>query len=219
MDKLRVAILDDHPLLRNGLKDVILLHPQSLVYDAVAFGSSSELWQYLQDHTIDILFLDLELDGESGIDIYNRIADNPSLSFRTIVFSSHVQPRVIKSLYSGNIFAYLSKNEDNLIIWESISEYAKERSQYYSPAIQKILISSAIGIKKRSEFIPVLTKREKEILRLIMEEKSSAEIARILYLSEHTIESHRANLFSKMQVRNVAGLVKKTIEFGLLDND
>ncbi len=217
---LTVAILDDHPLIRDGLKDLVLLHPESLVHKTIEFATFSDFWNYSQNNHIDILFLDLELNGENGLDIYNKtIAEDLSIPFRTIIFSSHVQPRVIKSLYTKNLFAYLSKNENNKIIWEAISEYAKGCSQYYSPAMQKTLIDSVFGLKKQSQFIPILTKREKEILQLIMDEKSSSEIAEILFLSEHTVESHRANLFSKVRAKNVAGLVKKSIDFGLLDNE
>lgn len=217
---LTIAILDDHPLIRDGLKDLVMLHPADIVLDAIVFDTFTAFWSYAQNNHIDLLFLDLELNGESGLDIYNKtIAKDSSIAFRTIIFSSHVQPRVIKSLYAKNIFAYLSKNENNTILWEAITEYAKGNAQYYSAKIQKVLLESTLGMKKNKTFIPVLTKREKEILRLIMDEKSSSEIAEILFLSEHTVESHRANLFNKVQVKNVAGLVKKSIEFELLDGE
>lgn len=218
MVKLKFAVLDDHPLLRSGLKEVILNHPENPAEEVVTFASSDELFSYLRNNPLDVLFLDLELDGESGVDI-NTLLKKEYPTIKIIVFSTHLQPKLIKALYNNGIFAYLSKNEDTHIIRESISCIFQTKEYYYSPMIQKLLIHEVTGKKNRSaSFLPKLTNREKDVLKLIMEEKSSGEIAAELFLSEHTVESHRSNLFSKLQVKNVAGLVKKALEMDLLKN-
>ena len=78
------------------------------------------------------------------------------------------------------------------------------------------MLKEAMGQKKDTSYIPKLTRREKEILQLIVDEKTTQEIADTLFLSVSTVETHRMNLISKLGVKNVAGLVKLTLERGLL---
>jgi DNA-binding NarL/FixJ family response regulator len=88
--------------------------------------------------------------------------------------------------------------------------------QYIQKNVQDLMLKEAMGQKKDTSYIPKLTRREKEILQLIVDEKTTQEIADTLFLSVSTVETHRMNLISKLGVKNVAGLVKLTLERGLL---
>ncbi len=218
MVKYQYAVLDDHPLLRQGLKEVILNHPDNLAESIYTFSKPTELFEHLQNSTIHFLFLDLELDNENGVEV-NNILKKEFPDIKVIIFSTHMQPKLIKSLYNNGVSAYLSKNEETKVIWDAMSFLINNNEPFHSPLIQKLLLDDISGkLVRNRTFIPQLTRREKEVLKLICEEKSSSEIAAELFLSEHTVESHRANLLNKLQVKNVAGLVKKALEMNLLNS-
>ena len=188
MVKYQYAVLDDHPLLRQGLKEVIQNHPDNPAEIILTFSKPSELFEYLQIHTINFLFLDLELENESGVEVNLKLKKEYS-DIKVIIFSTHMQPKLIKSLYNNGVSAYLSKNEETHIIWEAMTSLINNNEPFHSPLIQKLLLDDLSGMPLRHRtFIPKLTRREKEVLKLIIEEKSSHEIATELFLSEHTVE-------------------------------
>ena len=87
---------------------------------------------------------------------------------------------------------------------------------YFSDEVKKIYTDSSFSRNKQKNYVPELSRREKEVLKLITEEYTAKEIAEELFISQHTVESHRKNIFSKLNVKNVAGLVKYAIENDLL---
>ena len=110
---------------------------------------------------------------------------------------------------------YLLKNTSREELIEAIRSVFKGE-QYLQPEIKEALLSASLGNPVRGSYVPKLTRREKEVLTLIVEEMTTAEIAEQLCISPKTVETHRLNLIQKLGVRNSAGLVKEALTKDLL---
>ena len=165
-----------------------------------------------QGYLIDILLLDIQLNNEDGIKICQQI-NISSPEIIVIMLSSNTQSAIVMDALKKGAQGFLPKNIDQKSLIESFEETIKGKT-YIHPEI------SLVETKSKSsnfEYIPKLTRREKEVLQLILDEMTTNEIAEKLFLSPSTVETHRASLFSKTASKNVVGLIKCTIEKGLLD--
>jgi DNA-binding NarL/FixJ family response regulator len=207
--KLKIAILDDHPLIIEGL---CLLFSKSTEYEVVAgFKSSEELFEYTHLNAIDVLLLDVFLADSNGIDVCLRITKKypkmivlgmSSQSERSIVL------QMIKNGASGYLLKSASLNEFVYCI-----KNALDGTIVFSKEVEKLINKAQFDDLKS---IPRLTRREKEILKLLIEGKSTQEISDELFLSFLTTQTHRRNLLNKFQVKNVAELVSFTLKNGLI---
>ncbi|UPT69854.1 MAG: response regulator transcription factor [Flavobacterium sp. JAD_PAG50586_2] len=207
--KLKIAILDDHPLIIEGL---CLLFSKSTEYEVVAgFKSSEELFDYSHLNAIDVLLLDVFLADSNGIDVCLRITKKypkmivlgmSSQSERSIVL------QMIKNGASGYLLKSASLNEFVYCI-----KNALDGTIVFSKEVEKLINKAQFDDLKS---IPRLTRREKEILKLLIEGKSTQEISDELFLSFLTTQTHRRNLLNKFQVKNVAELVSFTLKNGLI---
>jgi len=112
---------------------------------------------------------------------------------------------------------FMLKNMQRTELWDCL-EAIKNGNKYLHKDIEKVLLQNSLDITTAgSDYIPKLSRREKEVLELIMKEMTTQEIAGALFISVNTVETHRASLLTKLGVKNIAGLVKVAIEKGLLD--
>jgi DNA-binding NarL/FixJ family response regulator len=133
-----------------------------------------------------------------------------------IAFSSFDDTHYIKQIIRSGASGYLLKNVDQQTILTAIKQ-VMNGEEYIDESIKKILIQESISGQRRSLFDIPITKREKEILKLIADGLSNQEIADKLFISLRTVETHRFNLTQKLDVKNAAGLVKEAIKRGLVD--
>lgn len=205
---IKVAIVDDHLLFRQGLCSILKANED--LYISGDFESAEEFITALVGLELDVLLLDIDMPGMSGIDAISIIlAKNKSL--KIIMLTMHLSHSKIQEVIALGAKGYLLKtsNEDQLV--KAINLVAKGE-EYYSDEVTKELIS---GFKNTSLRI-VLTPREIEILKLVCEELSSAEIAEKLFISPHTAETHRKNILSKTGCKNSIGLVRYALENGII---
>lgn len=125
-------------------------------------------------------------------------------------------PNYVKQIFRSGAKGYLLKNSDKHTIVKAV-ETVMQGEDYMDETIKKILLQESITGQRRSIFEVPLTKREKEILKLIAEGLSSQKIADKLFISLRTVETHRLNINQKLDVKNTAGLVKDAIKRGLID--
>jgi len=137
-------------------------------------------------------------------------------SIKIIAFSSFDDTHYIKQIIRSGASGYLLKNADQQTILSAINS-VMNGEEYIDESIKKILIQESISGQRRSLFDIPLTKREKEILKLIADGNSNQEVADKLFISLRTVETHRFNLTQKLDVKNAAGLVKEAIKRGLVD--
>lgn len=213
MNKIRLAIVDDHAVVLDGLKTMLnAFENLEVVYTS---QNGHQLLNHFQSEVPDVLLMDIQMPEINGIDLCKQIAkQHPAV--KVIAFTSFDDSNYVKQIFRSGAKGYLLKNSDKQTIVKAI-ETVMQDEEYMDDAIKKILLQESITGHRRSIFEVPLTKREKEILKLIAEGLSSQEIADNLFISLRTVETHRLNLNQKLDVKNTAGLVKEAIKRGLVD--
>ncbi len=209
-----LIIADDHKMFIDGLMSILQDAPEFSVTTTAKNGA--QVVKYLDINGVDdlhLLITDLTMPEMDGIEL-NRIVKEKYPKLKTLVVSMHIDGGMIDKLIRNNVDGYVPKNAEKDELLEAIRTIVKGE-KYFSAEIKKAY-TDAMFENKKAEVVS-LTAREKEVLKLIAEENTTQEIADILFLSKHTIESYRKNLISKLQVKNLAGLTKHALKMGLLD--
>ena len=203
--KASLAIVDDHLIVLEGLQR--LLASAGNIHIAGTFTQGLEFVSFLKTNPVNIVLLDITLPDANGIDLCKEIK---KISPQTCVLglSNHSERSMILQMLHNGASGYLLKNisAEELIL--CINE-AMNGQITFSHAVKEIMARPSMSDLNG---IPQLTKREKEILHLIADGKTTATIAEELYLSPLTIETHRKNLMQKFKVKNVAALIKEAVQ-------
>lgn len=210
-----IIIADDHKMFVDGLMSILKEAPEFSVTTTAKNGA--QVVKFLDINGVDeldLLITDLTMPEMDGIEL-NKIVKEKYPKLKTLVVSMHIDGGMIDKLIRNNVDGYVPKNAEKDEFLEAIRTIVKGE-KYFSTEVKKAYTDAMFENKKAEEVS--LTKREKEVLKLIAEENTTQEIADILFLSKHTIESYRKNLISKLQVKNLAGLTKHAIKMGLLDS-
>lgn len=209
-----LIIADDHKMFIDGLLSILKEAPEFSVTTTAKNGA--QVVKYLDINGVDdlhLLITDLTMPEMDGIEL-NKIVKEKYPTLKTLVVSMHIDGGMIDKLIRNNVDGYVPKNAEKEELLEAIRAIVKGE-KYFSTEIKRAYTEAMFENKKTEEVS--LTEREKEVLKLIAEENTTQEIADILFLSKHTIESYRKNLISKLQVKNLAGLTKHALKMGLLD--
>lgn len=200
--KIRVALADDHQLLIEGVKTI--LEKIEDVEIAATFNRGNDLLNYLEKNEVELVLLDLNMPGQDGLKCLGIIKKlYPPV--KVLVLSSYNQPELIAEVKKMNGDGYVVKNAGDIELTHAITELIAGRT--FFPEKQASVTS------EESYFFDAflkkfqLTKREVDIIRLICSEMSTKQIAAELFLSEFTVNTHRKNIFRKLGVKNVAGLM------------
>lgn len=210
-----LIIADDHKMFIDGLLSILKDAPEFSVVTTAKNGA--QVIKYLDINGVDdlhLLITDLTMPEMDGIEL-NKIVKEKYPKLKTLVVSMHIDGGMIDKLIRNNVDGYVPKNAEKDELLEAIRTIIKGE-KYFSAEIKRAYTDTMFEQKKQDEVS--LTDREKEVLKLIAEENTTQEIADILFLSKHTIESYRKNLISKLQVKNLAGLTKHALKMGLLEN-
>lgn len=208
-----IVILDDHPITTQGLKSICEVAGWNAKVEA--FSDDNDFFSFVADSTPDLFLIDIQLKNKDGREVVKQIkSERPNA--KVIVLSSFEEPDIIRSAYAAGADAYIIKNATFDEMLNGIKSIWNGEKFMQKQVRDAITDADGYKLKHRKINIPRLTSREKEILLLIVEEKTSKEIAETLFLSEKTIETHRSNLFLKMEVKNLAGIVRKAVEWGML---
>lgn len=210
-----LIIADDHKMFIDGLMSILKDAPEFTV--DTTFKNGTQVVKYLDINGVEhlnLLITDLTMPEMDGIEL-NQIIKEKYPSLKTLVVSMHIDGGMIDKLIRNNVDGYVPKNAEKEELLEAIRTIVKG-GKYFSTEIKRAYTDAMFENKNAEEVS--LTNREKEVLKLIAEENTTQEIADILFLSKHTIESYRKNLISKLQVKNLAGLTKHAIKMGLLDS-
>ncbi|MCT4698827.1 MULTISPECIES: response regulator [Tenacibaculum] len=208
-----IIIADDHSMFLDGLRSI--LSEEKNITIVLTATKGTQALKYLQINTtkkIDLVITDINMPEMDGITLNDAIKTQFPTT-KTLVVSMLEDPVKIQQLITANVNGYLSKNAEKTELLKAIKTILKG-DNYFSPRIKNILMEAMFVAKSKPEIS--LTKREKEVLKLIAKEFTTKEIAAQLFLSTHTIESYRKNLISKLSVRNIAGLTRYAMEHGIL---
>jgi DNA-binding NarL/FixJ family response regulator len=209
--KTKIFIVDDHFMFLEGLQSLL---GGEQTFDIIGVGSNGkEAIDFLDNHSADIVITDISMPGVDGFELVKEIQKRwPAISI--LVLSMHSEPAIISKLIQEHINGYLLKNAEKEELLKAIRLLAQGEN-YFSEDVKRIYMENSFN-KKKDDYQPVLSRREIEVLKLIVEEYTAKEIAEVLCISQHTVESHRKNIFSKLNVKNVAGVVKYALENNLI---
>jgi DNA-binding NarL/FixJ family response regulator len=212
---IKLAITDDHPLAINGVKSMLSSSQHILITATYSTGNS--LLEGLKSYPPDVLLLDIMLPDKSGKELAKIIShDYPQIGI--IALTSLDAPSIVKVMMQRGCKGYLLKDTDEQTLVEAIETVA-EGNEFIEPSLKEHLLQQMMGNKKQvNGVIHELTTREKEILRLIVAEYTTQEIADKLFISFRTVENHRYSLLQKLEVKNTAGLVRVALTTGLLED-
>ncbi len=209
---INVAITDDHPLAIAGLRDILNKIPNIRVTEAYHNGET--LLNGLQETVPDVLLLDLKLPDYEGIALMEIIRKQyPAL--KVIAITSHDAPIYVKLMIQAGCNGYLLKNTDIDHLKLAIQDVYYGKT-YIDPLLKDEYKHKAVLAGGNSKDKPILTRRESDVLQLIVEEYTNKEIADKLFLSLRTVEKHRFTLLNKFGAKNTAGLVKHALELGFI---
>lgn len=213
MEKIKIVIVDDHQLICDGLSRIIQEIPEFEVI--TTYQNPMEALQKIPVWKPDILLVDFEMPGLNGIELIQKLKlEIPDL--RSILLTMHLDKATVKEALSQGVNAYILKNLDEFELRIAL-EKVKNNQNYYSAPVTEVLNNKSKVIQKNSNSqLESLSNREREVLRLIAEAFSTKEIAHQLSVEISTIETHRKSLLRKLDVRNVAGLVRIAIQEGLV---
>ena len=174
--------------------------------------------EFLKTNKVDVLLLDVNLPGMSGIDVCKTVtAKHPEV--KVIAISMFNEESFVTEILNNGAKGYVLKNTGRDELLKAINTVLTGKSYFsddVTETIMKGLMNQRTGSKKTKKELPKISRREKEVLDLIVKEHTTQEIAKKLFISLKTVESHRSNLLAKLNARNTAGLVRITMENNLL---
>lgn len=212
---IKVFIADDHKMMRDGLKALLTNVQDIKVLGEAANGM--EVLEFIAVNQVDVLILDINMPGLDGVEVCKAI-NKKKHDVKILALTMYNEASMIANLIKNGASGYILKNAGKDKLELAIKKvFAGE--QYFSEEVKETYFSGLLPKenKQGKSAIPKLTRREKEIISLILKEFTTAEIAEKLFISEKTVETHRMHLLQKFNVRNTAGLVRLAVEQGLAD--
>lgn len=212
---INILLVDDHQIVIDGLRGLLEGEENiGVLYEA---QNGAETIRIATEEPVDLILLDINLPDKSGFDICQTLKARENCP-RIIALTMYSNAGYINKMIKAGVDGYLLKNTGRDELLNAIKTIMSGE-RYFSKEVMDSLVSGMNQVKKpkTSDFIQKLTRREKEILQLITEEMTTDEIAGKLFISATTVITHRKSLLRKLNAKNVAGLVKKAFEFGLLN--
>jgi two-component system, NarL family, nitrate/nitrite response regulator NarL len=219
-ETIRILIVDDHQIMIDGIKSMLSKEPGIIVIAHANNGKQAI--ELLEKIEVDVILMDVEMPIMNGIDATTQITKkHPQVNI--IALTTYDEKSIINIMLKAGAKGYILKNINRNILVDAIHRVA-DGMPYHGTDVSIALAKDSLNEKTK---IPntentnitdsILSKREIEILRLIVNGSSNKEIGNILYISPKTVETHRNNIMKKLDVHNTASLVKKAIKSGLVD--
>ncbi len=206
---IQVLVADDHQIFIDGIK-VTLEDVQHIKVVAEANNGYQVLKMLEEQQDIDVILMDINMPKLDGIECTKQVHKQfPKV--RVIALSQFSEKRFVKQMLKNGASGYILKDSDRDVLVKAI-ETVHGGEMYFCDQLSFRLASQELKLQDTKSLFPNISDREKEILKLICLEYSSHEIADKLFLSFHTVESHRANLIMKVGAKNTAGLVRWAVE-------
>lgn len=210
MNEIKIIIADDHQLFRNGLEELLRKYEDIKIVKSVADGF--EFMQLAKSWLeVDIVLLDITMPNMDGFQVLKELKTLDS-NIKPIVISMHSDGNYIAKCAKMGAYGYLLKNTDESELILAIRTVNKGK-KYFSAAIAEKMINF---MSTQSVSENLLSNKETEVLGLISKGLTTNEIATKLFVSSRTIETHRANILKKLEVKNTAELIKRAAEMNLI---
>jgi DNA-binding NarL/FixJ family response regulator len=209
---IRLLIADDHTIVREGIKQLMALTSDVQVVEEAINGA--QVLECLRKDSFDMLLLDLNMAGISGVELIGRIrAHRPELPI--LVLSMHNEVQVVTRALKAGANGYISKDCEPEVLLTAIRRVAVN-GKFIAPEIaERMVFASAAGPSSRPPH-HALSDRELEVFRLLVAGKSVNEIAQLLSISNKTVSTHKTRLLEKLQLTNMADLMRYAMEHNAL---
>ena len=213
---LRIIVADDHALFRHGLRAVLQQQPDIVVVAEAADGH--ETLRRVADTEADVLLLDLRMPGgiSGARTAEEALRLRPHLAI--VVLTMHEDEYYLREMLAIGVQAYVLKKSHPEALLEAIRAAARGE-QFVDPALMGHLVTTFVGRRQRrprKARLELLTPRERQVAALVALGYTNAEIGRKLAISEKTVETHRRNVMTRLELRNRAELVRFAIDNGLV---
>jgi len=208
---IRVLLVDDHQIILDSLE--LLFDLMDGIEVVATQNDSRKVMDELAQREIDVLITDLSMPYMSGIELSFLVKEKyPDL--KILMLTVNDQGDRIQDAFKAGISGYVMKKADRMELEEAIRTVADGQLAFSQEVMKSLLLAN--GEEEQSQKLKHLTKREIEIIKLIVQEHSSSEIAEKLFISLGTVETHRHNIFKKLDVKNSIGLVKFALKYKLV---
>jgi len=209
---IKIAIADDHQMFIDGIKSLLKGNKNMLV--SLEATNGEQLLSLLKEQPTEVILMDVNMPVMDGIEATKQVKQKYP-DTRVIMLTMFSSKDYIEKLLRAGANGYVLKNTGKEELTTAIEKVMQGES-YFSKEVTERIMEGLQGKKaENNPHMVELTEREKDVLRLIVQELTSHEIADKLFISFHTVETHRKNLISKLQVKNIAGLVKYAVQNGL----
>lgn len=212
MQKIKIILVDDEELFRKGI--FFLLQREENIEIIFEASNGDELMNFLKENNNhpDIILMDLKMPLLNGVEA-TKLIRNDFPEIKIIALTSYNTDSFISNMIKIGASSYLLKNASPAEMISTINQVF-ENGFYYNETVFEIINRQNISnFKPKSQYVDItLTVREREVLELICQQMSTAEIAERLFISSRTVEGHRNNLLLKTEAKNVAGLVVFAIQ-------
>lgn len=213
---IRVLLADDHVILRDGLQFLLEMHPG---FDVVGVADNGrEAVDGVETLQPDVAVLDIampEMDGLEAAALIRQRSPNTQI----VILSMHSTSEHIRKALQAGAQAYLLKESASKELLEAIREVHAGRRYVSQGVSDKMFASLALEEDLSPDPLDLLSDRERQVLQLVAEGRTSAEIAEVLYLSPRTVDTYRSRLMQKLDIPHIAGLVKFALRHGLISID
>lgn len=208
---IRIVLADDHAVMRDGLRALLESAPDLRVVGDAADGR--EAVRRVTELRPDVVILDVTMPGLNGVEAARQIAE-ASPETRVMMLSMHSAAEYVFRALQAGARGYLLKDTAGQSVVEAVRAVSAGR-RYLSPAISETVIDDYVRRYAAADPVSVLSQREREILQLVVEGKSSTEVGALLSLSPKTVETYRSRMMEKLGIDNLPGLVKFALQHGL----
>jgi len=208
---IRIILADDHAIVRHGLSRSFQQEEDVEVIAQAKDGRSTV--QLARELSPDVVVMDIGMPDLNGIEATRQIT-RESPQVKVIALSMHSSRKYVTEMFKAGASGYLLKNCDFEELADAVRTVAGGKT-YISPSISDVVIQHVQGSEEGDSAFSVLTRREREILQLLAEGKTTKQAALRLYISPKTVEAHRLNIMSKLDVDSIALLTKYAIQEGL----
>jgi two-component system response regulator NreC len=211
---IRVVVVDDHAVVRSGIKLLLDSHDDIEVVGEA--GNAKDAVFRVRELSPDVVLLDLIMPGESGIEVLPKLLKEASEA-KVLVLSMQDDPSYVREAFAAGASGYVLKEAADEEVVTAVREIAGGGS-YVHPTLGARMVSADAAARAAAEADP-LSDREREILRLLALGHTNQEIAKMLFISVRTAETHRAHIMQKLRLSTRAELVRHALAHGLLNDE
>ena len=213
MNEMKVILVDDHPIVMEGIEMLLGETPRICLLGKFTDGKSAQ--EFIDSSSVDLVITDINMPEVDGIELTKWIKENHP-NTKVIILSMHDNDQYVNEIILADAEGYLLKENTSEELVNAVNRVLDD-GIFYSDQIVGKLRSNFLIQNKKHEILQSLTEREMEVLQMIIQEFTTQEIADKLFISRHTVESHKKNLFKKTGQKSLVGLVKFSISHQLID--